>query len=427
LTSYLPSGAYGSILITSRNAALVPKYGGAVLGALDEKSAIQLMRRTIAHGDLPNLDDSEFLPAAYRIVRRLGYFPMAIVEAAHYIASNGERSLLEFVKEYEQNELAFSISQPDLYGGSAEGNRLTLSTIWNMSYENLTGTQQALLNLVSFFDPVGIPLELVSTGAAKAYDNGVESLEFINSDQKFKRCKIGLTRSSLVMQNEYLGQLWMHRVVQDNCQARMSAIDRQEAWNRCLAIMDTMWPVADRNDRHRVDLWPVQIRFLPHIQSLALWFHKYDGSQQQIQHSKRFAELLVQAASFCYVRGFYEPVNSLTSLVEQYAAHSIEDCELLLFESYWAKGTVQLHINEFEDGYQSYEKGYKLLQIAVEKGTLPLPDTRQALACGMMGNGCMAMNKYKEAEDWYLKAFHMWADVPAISKDKQLYVCLFLP
>jgi hypothetical protein len=41
----------------------------------------------------------------------------------------------------------------------------------------------------------------------------------------------------------------------------------------------------------------------------------------------------------------------------------------------------------------------------------------------LMGNGCMAMNKFDDAEDWYLKAFHMWETMDAdVFKDKELFV-----
>jgi hypothetical protein len=260
LKHYLPTGAYGSILITSRNASLVPKYGGAVLGILDEDSAIELLLKSFGREGWH--DQTTVRPAAQKIARRLGYFPMALVEAAHYISSNGRNSLADFVEEYDQNELALAIAQPGLYNHSMEA-PFRLSTVWNMSFESLDKDQQDLLNMISFFDPVGIPLDLIREGAAKAFECGNKSFAFVSSARKFHKCRIGLTRSSLVMQNEHLGQLWLHRLVQENCQARMSIEERRLTWNRCLAVIDTMWPAADRNDRHKIALWPEQTKYLP--------------------------------------------------------------------------------------------------------------------------------------------------------------------
>ena len=128
------------------------------------------------------------------------------------------------------------------------------------------------------------------------------------------------------------------------------------------------------------------------------------------------------------MRGFFEPVNSLIQLVELYCSRCDADCELLLFESYWAKGGTQLQLNMFEEGKDSFEKAYNLLLRAVEKGLITADDDRIAIACGLMGNGLMAENKFDEAEEWYLKAFHMWETMEdGVFKDKQLFVSSFTP
>lgn len=299
LRNYLPSGAFGSILITSRNAALVAKYGGALLSAFEEKEAVSLLLGTIRReGFLNHQTGPEEINnqlAAQKIVRRLGYFPLAISEAAYWLANQRPKSLSDYVDAYEKNETLYGVQQPHLYNKSVDATPFKLSTVWNMSYESLTKDQQSLLNMISFFDAVGIHIEFLSNGAAKAYERGVKALEFIATELKFRRCKTALTRTSLVMQNEYVGQLWTHRLVQEFCQARMNVIDRQIAWDRCLDILEAEWPVFDRNDRHRIDLWPIQGRYLPHIQSVAYWFQKYDSSRK-IKANRRFAEILVQAA-----------------------------------------------------------------------------------------------------------------------------------
>jgi tetratricopeptide (TPR) repeat protein len=126
------------------------------------------------------------------------------------------------------------------------------------------------------------------------------------------------------------------------------------------------------------------------------------------------------------MRGFFEPVNSLIQLVELYCSRCDADCELLLFESYWAKGGTQLQLNMFEEGKDSFEKAYNLLLRAVEKGLITADDDRIAIACGLMGNGFMAENKFDEAEQWYLKAFHMWETMEdGVFQDKQLFVSSF--
>lgn len=292
MDDYLPTGRFGSILITSRNASLVPKYGGMILGTLNEGNAIQLLVGSMKMQGWTEDEGARTVSAATAIVRRLGCFPLAVMEAARYIASNREKRLSDFLAEYERNELAHTISSTSLI----ETRPFNLSVLWKMSYSELTPDQQKLLNTMSFFDPTGIPLDLISQGAVKARGAGSESLDFVKSSQRFRRCKSALTKSSLVMQNENIGQLWMHQLYQESAQARMSVEERQQSWDRAVALLDGMWPVADRNKRRRPDLWPEQTKYLPHIRSLAHWYWTYSGTAHSLRVDDRFAELLCQAA-----------------------------------------------------------------------------------------------------------------------------------
>jgi hypothetical protein len=129
--------------------------------------------------------------------------------------------------------------------------------------------------------------------------------------------------------------------------------------------------------------------------------------------------------SFCLMRGFFEPVDSLLDLVEVYCNSCSDDCELLLFESHWARGGTKLQLNIFDGGFLSFEKAYDLLQQAVSKNIISPTDDRIAIACGLKGNGYMAMYDFKSAEEWYMKAFQMWEQLPDdVFKDKQLFVSL---
>jgi hypothetical protein len=126
------------------------------------------------------------------------------------------------------------------------------------------------------------------------------------------------------------------------------------------------------------------------------------------------------------MRGFFEPVDNLLDLVELYCSRRETDRELLLFESHWVRGSTQLQLNQFVPGLRSFQQGYNQLQRAVEKGLISANDDRIAIACGLMGNGCMAVNKFDDAENWYLKAFHMWEKMDAdVFKDKELFVSCF--
>jgi len=272
-----------------------------ILGTLSEENAVRLLLESMKRQGWTENDEDGKNGAAIGVARRLGCFPLAITEAAHYIASREDKGLSDFIADYEQNELAHAISNPPSKSKAAEDRPFKLSIVWNMSYSSLTTDQQTLLNTISFFDPTGIPLDLISTGATKARGVGSETLEFLKNSQRFRRCKTALTRSSLVMQNENAGQLWMHQLYQESAQARMKFEERQKSWDRALALLDAMWPVADRKKMRRPDLWPKQTKYLPHVQSLAHWYRFYSTRNNPLKVDHRFAQLLVQSARLVYI------------------------------------------------------------------------------------------------------------------------------
>lgn len=173
---------------------------------------------------------------------------------------------------------------------------LKLSTVWNMSFGSLDEERQTFLNLISFLDPDRIQLQLLCEGAVSAVKRGVSSLAFMDNIRKLNKCKGPLVRSSLVIQNETLRELWMHRLVQQSCHLRMSPTVRQESFDRAYWVVKAMWPVPARDNRHRVDFWPTQQAYFAHVQSLA---HFYDQSQQDafpLHAGPGFADLLCDAS-----------------------------------------------------------------------------------------------------------------------------------
>ena len=101
---------------------------------------------------------------------------------------------------------------------------------------------------------------------------------------------------------------------------------------------------------------------------------------------------------------------------------SHEDCELILVDVYWTKGSVFTDTNQFQACYESFQAEFAWLQKAVEKGLVQLPNIRQVFAWGGLGNGLQSLNQYEKAEECYRKAFEAWENVPG---DRRIYVSIY--
>jgi hypothetical protein len=297
---YLPVGPYGSILITSRDIALVSKYGGMVLGALDEENAVEMLLESIKRRGWTDNGDPHTRDIAARVVQRLGYVPLAINHAANYVASAGVGSLGDFITDYEQNELAYVSASVDQEVVQEENEIVNRDVLWNMGFSNMGEDEQRLLNTLSFFDPTGIPLDLLEMGSRGAKGHGSEFVKILQDDSRFQECVHALTESAVMIMSDDLRHLWMHQRNQELAQRHLDPAERQQSWNQAVALVDGAWPVAPRKKRRRADLWEVHTRYLPHVQSLVYWYNRYKDTADAIEIGPRFVNLLNQAAKLVF-------------------------------------------------------------------------------------------------------------------------------
>jgi len=381
---FWPPGNYGSILVTSRDTTLPARLGGEILAELAEESAVELLIKLTKPQWQDPTEPRPYLEenAARRIVAHIRFLPLAITQAAEIIIKDS-CLLSDFLDAYNDRELIESTEAVDLIR-PGERYPLNLSTVWNMSFETLSNEQQTFLNLIAFLDPDRIQLQLLTEGAAKAVKRGVHSLSFIENVRKLNKLKGPVVQSALVTQNEKLRELWMHRLVQQSCYMRMPPEERQMAFDMAYWVVKTMWPVPERNNRHRVDLWPTQQAYFAHVQSLA---HFYDVSQREgkpLDAGPGFAELLTDASFYAYESGLFGPVLPLLQVAEEYCM-SHKDCELILVDVYWTKGSVFTDTNQFQSCYDSFQEEYSWLKKAIDKRLVILPDIREVFALGGLG------------------------------------------
>lgn len=124
--------------------------------------------------------------------------------------------------------------------------------------------------------------------------------------------------------------------------------------------------------------------------------------------------------SYAYESGLFGPVLPLLQVAENYCM-SHEDCELILVDVYWTKGSVFTDTNQFQACYESFQAEFAWLQKAVEKRLVQLPNIRQVFAWGGLGNGLQSLNQYEKAEECYRKAFLAWETLPG---DRKIYVSI---
>lgn len=421
LHEFMPINPSGSVLVTSRDGALYKNIGGEILDGMSEPDAVKLLLRLTGEGErrdsILNTNNNARVSEAREVVRHVSCLAIGVLQAARVINSE-LMTLSDFLEEFNRRNLIASTSTLRLARRPGDPYPLTLSTVWTMSFEKLQSDQRTLLNVLSFLDPDMIQVDILRDNAIKIARARSDPSFLLTDVSKFNRCKGAVIRSSLVNQNSVSNYLWMHRLVQEACQISMKPAERQEAFTTAYECVKSMWPGAPRENRHRPDLWPAQMKCFAHVESIARIFHESQATNSPLVADADLLMLICDAAFYTYERGIPEPCIPLCLIAEAHA-NLYDESDLILVDMYRAKGSVETETNQFQACYDSFVAEYKHWQRAVARDLVQLPDIRTVFACGGMANGLHALNRYREAEEWYGKTFEAWKGLPG---DKKIYV-----
>ncbi|KHE78410.1 hypothetical protein GE21DRAFT_1268409 [Neurospora crassa] len=162
LSEFLPRGQTGNILITSRDKAaaqlLAGNWNAREVSAMTEHEAIQLLRK--------KLRDYNDEACEVALVRALDCIPLAITQAASYIAFEADTGLttpatyLELFRmsDRERASLLSEVTVDDPF--REPGTSPAVVTTWKITFSRIKETNPSaavLLSLMSFFHSQGIP------------------------------------------------------------------------------------------------------------------------------------------------------------------------------------------------------------------------------------------------------------------------------
>ncbi|KAJ6016490.1 hypothetical protein N7540_011081 [Penicillium herquei] len=294
LVSFLPQTAHGSMLITSRNGLaarnLVGRDGHLItLQPMNEEDSLALLRARVS---VPKSGETGEKEKA--LVKALDYIPLAITQAAAYIAN---RSPLVTVStylqlfhesEWKRTRLLQNEDSADLRRDPSI--RYAVITTWQLSFEQIRQERPAatdLLALMSMFDRQGIPEDLVR-------DNDQDILDF--HDALAPLLRYSLIR---VETNERLFD--MHRLVQLSVRAWLNMHQQLHGWQaKSRRIMARVFPNGEYEN------WTQCRSLLAHAKIVLRSI--YDGDEEDRLNA---AKLLSNCGWFLAVQGAYEEAEAM--------------------------------------------------------------------------------------------------------------------
>ena len=246
---YLPQGATGHVLVTSRN----PSWRGVA-----SPLSVQVLERAESVDFLLKRTGQADEVAADALAEALGDLPLALEQAGAYVEAI-QRSLSDYLRLFHDHRLELlrrgipSTDYPD-----------TVATTWEISFQQVQQTSPAgafLLSLCAFLAPDDIPRDLLSEGTQHLPQPLADA---VADPLAFDEALASLRRYSFVEVSG--GDLSVHRLVQAVARDRLAEEDRRTWAEAAVRLVDSAFPSGDTRD---VRTWPECARLLPHALAAA--------------------------------------------------------------------------------------------------------------------------------------------------------------
>ena len=249
----LPAFSTGRVLITSRLREWPPSVRRQPLETLSPAEAQRfLLERTAADRSRSPEDDE----AARRLVETLGNLPLALEQAAAYIAHH-QMSLSDYLEDWQRERetvLAW-------YDGAVMQYPSPIAVTWQTTFRQLSPTAAAILRLTAYLAPEPIPIEMFEAEASiveEAVSAYCEEQGTRPGDSSIKSAIAELASFSMVTREG--ASFSVHRMVQEVLRSSI-AEERRRGWiELSLRLVNEFSPVPP-ND---VGTWPVWDRLRPH-------------------------------------------------------------------------------------------------------------------------------------------------------------------
>jgi tetratricopeptide (TPR) repeat protein len=236
---------------------------------------------------------SQAQAAATTLATTLGGLPLALEQAAAYIAASGTVTLTSYAELFATRALEL------LKRGQPLGYQHTVATTWSLALQTLQQAEPAavaLLTLAAFLAPDDLPQPLLTT----YHDQLLEPLTTAAGDALALGDAVAALRRYSVVRVVADG-IYVHRLLQTVVRAALSS-ENERAWTAAaVRLLGAGFPL----EGDEVRTWPECQRLLPH--AMAVTEH---GHRLEVEPQTR-TWLLNKAAYYLWSRGQYRQAREL--------------------------------------------------------------------------------------------------------------------
>lgn len=157
--------------------------------------------------------------------------------------------------------------------------------------DRLEGQAGGLLDVISLLDPDGIKEFIFK----KEFANSLE-LRFPRTENEYLEARSKLKGRSLITRNIQLGEIRVHRIIQDVTRSMMSSNRLHAVFDATVQLVYYAWPFPSIAERHYTARWELCESLVPNIIRLYELYNSYILSNRLFTAKLAFAEILTDAS-----------------------------------------------------------------------------------------------------------------------------------
>ncbi|KAI1278576.1 tetratricopeptide repeat domain-containing protein [Xylaria sp. FL0933] len=394
VTSYLPSSASGSILITSRD-PFAKDYLFYMGTGVDMENLSTAESMTLLHKLIPHLSKSlttEEENASAALARKLDGLPLAVVQIAGFI----RRRLLSVEEFVDMFGIVNRYGEVRDISNPHQDNRYgyTLATAYN--FQGLSDEAMKLLNQIAFMNPDHIQEDIFTNPALD------DTLRW--KVPEFQNARFELLTSSIIRRDIDKRELQVHRIVQSEVRYRLHPTRRYQIFQDVVSLLAAKWPRGDLLSQAR-ERWPLCEPLLPHLEQFFITYLDYSEEWKEFEVFVLFPTLLNETGLYLRERDFsHEGIKYMELALELCTRAKITQ-EPLLSDMHLTVGTLYNGVSDFQSCFRHNAICLSIRQSLAGDGDNA--QQRLAFAYSQMGVGYMGVKKFAMATEYFKQSVEL--------------------
>ncbi|KAL8936576.1 MAG: hypothetical protein Q9216_004861 [Gyalolechia sp. 2 TL-2023] len=179
----------------------------------------------------------------------------------------------------------------------------SISTVWEMSLNKLSGHARVLQSILAFLDPDKIDQEILIEGSQTLVGTRPD-IEFLSDELDLLDAEEALLQAALINKASDTGLLSIHRLIQAAVIRRLSSEEKATAFDIVVRLLCWVFPDTFSKDvGHQHQSWENSEKCLPHIDHIIKMKEDYKISLPDPQY---YAEVLLRCSWYLYERECYD-------------------------------------------------------------------------------------------------------------------------